>query len=50
MLISIRKSFVGHETRQVEKHQLLAQKTVDGQLNIIDNPKFNELKHFYDHN
>jgi len=26
------------------KHQLLAEKTVDGQLNIIDSNKFNVLK------
>jgi len=26
------------------KHELLAEKTVDGQLNIIDSNKFNELK------
>jgi predicted ABC-type ATPase len=26
------------------KHELLAEKTVDGQLNIIDSIKFNELK------
>ena len=26
------------------KHKLLAEKTVDGQLNIIDSNKFNELK------
>jgi predicted ABC-type ATPase len=30
------------------KHRLLAQKTIDGQLSIIDNSKFNELKYFYD--
>ena len=26
------------------RHELLAEKTVDGQLNIIDETKFNELK------
>lgn len=31
------------------KHELLAQKTADGFLTIIDNVKFDELKRFYDH-
>ena len=30
------------------KHELLAQKTVDGQLIIIDENKFNKLKQYYD--
>lgn len=33
----------------VGKHELLAQKTTDGLLTIIDNIKFNRLKSFYDH-
>ncbi|HRP59879.1 MAG: zeta toxin family protein [Flavobacteriales bacterium] len=31
------------------KHKLLAQKTIDGEINIIDNSKYNELKRYYDH-
>ena len=31
------------------KHQLLAQKTIDGKIKIIDNSKYNELKNYYDH-
>jgi predicted ABC-type ATPase len=31
------------------KHQLLAQKLVNGQLTIINENKFNELKIYYDH-
>ena len=31
------------------KHELLAQKTVDGNLSIIDVTKFNEIKNQYDH-
>ena len=31
------------------KHQLLAQKTIDGKIKIIDNSKYNELKKYYDH-
>jgi predicted ABC-type ATPase len=31
------------------KHELLAQKTVDEQLNIIDKVKFNKLKKYNDH-
>jgi predicted ABC-type ATPase len=31
------------------KHQLLAQKLVNGQLTIINENKFNELKKYYDH-
>lgn len=31
------------------KHKLLAQKTADGLLTVIDELKFNDLKHFYDH-
>jgi predicted ABC-type ATPase len=31
------------------KHQLLAQKLVNGQLTIINENKFNELKTYYDH-
>lgn len=30
------------------KHQLLAQKTADGQITVIDNLKFLQLKRFYD--
>jgi predicted ABC-type ATPase len=33
----------------VGKHELLAQKTIDGHLNIIDEIKFKELKQYYDH-
>jgi len=31
------------------KHEILAQKTIDGKLTIINEPKFNELKKWYDH-
>lgn len=31
------------------KHKLLASKTIDGKLAIIDEAKFNELKYYYDH-
>ncbi|MBS1536836.1 MAG: zeta toxin family protein [Bacteroidetes bacterium] len=31
------------------KHELLAQKTVNGQLHIINDVKFNELKKYHDH-
>lgn len=31
------------------KHEILARKTIDGQLTIIDKFKFNELKQNYDH-
>ncbi len=31
------------------KHELIAEKTTDGQLNLIDEPKFKELKKIYDH-
>ncbi len=31
------------------KHKLLASKTIDGKLSIIDEAKFNELKYYYDH-
>lgn len=31
------------------KHELLVQKTIDGQLSIINKAKFNELKQYYDH-
>lgn len=31
------------------KHELLAQRTIDKQLTIINETKFNELKQYYDH-
>ncbi len=31
------------------KHELLAQKTIDGKLNVMNEFKFNELKKYYDH-
>jgi predicted ABC-type ATPase len=31
------------------KHELLAQKTVDGQLSVINEIRFNDLKKWYDH-
>jgi predicted ABC-type ATPase len=31
------------------KHELLAQKTIDGKLEIIREDKFNQLKDYYDH-
>jgi len=31
------------------KHELLAHKTIDGQLTVINEMKFNELKNYYDH-
>jgi predicted ABC-type ATPase len=31
------------------KHELLAQKTIDGNLEIIREDKFNQLKDYYDH-
>ena len=32
------------------KYELLAEKMIDGNLNIIDQIKFNDLKYFYDNN
>lgn len=32
------------------KHELIAQKTIDGHLDILDTIKFNQLKKYYDHN
>ncbi len=31
------------------KRELLAQKTVDGGMNVVDDHKFNQLKSYYDH-
>ena len=34
----------------IGKHQLLAQKTIDGNFKIMNEPKFNQLKQYYDNN
>lgn len=33
----------------IGKHQLLAQKTIDGKLSLMNEAKFNELKKYYDY-